>query len=173
MNIINTLNTLQPDTLIMNPEGCRVVCAVKVPSDAKSVWEVVGNFGRFDAFIPALASIEVTGTGVRSVRKKLFKENGDMVIEQLNSRDDQALYMTWSLIYTTLPIGNLWAAMTVVAEGEGSCKATWTIEGEPSAAWPDSLPAFQAFLQGFGDDAMKNVVDMFALRRRQSVRIAL
>ncbi|MDB6142874.1 MAG: hypothetical protein JWP80_1918 [Pseudomonas sp.] len=172
MNTLNKLYTLQPDTLIKNPEGCRVVCAVKVPSDAQSVWEIVGNFGGFHTFIPALASIDVTGNGVRSVRKKLFKD-GNIVIEQLNSRDDHALSMTWSLIYTTLPIGNLWAAMTVVAEGADSCKATWTIEGEPSAAWADSPAAFQAFLQGFGDDAMSNVVEMFALRRRQSVRIAL
>ncbi|MDB5983919.1 MAG: polyketide cyclase/dehydrase [Pseudomonas sp.] len=172
MNTLNNLYSLQPDTLIKNPKGSRVLCAVKVPGDAQSVWEIVGNFGGFHKFIPALASIDVTGDGVRSVRKKLFKD-GNIVIEQLNSRNDQALYMTWSLLYTTLPIGNLWAAMTVVAEGKDSCKATWTIEGEPSADWADSLPAFQAFLQGFGDDAMNNVVELFVARRRQSVKIAL
>jgi Polyketide cyclase / dehydrase and lipid transport len=172
MNTLNKLYALQPDTLIHNPQGCRVVCAVKIPGGAQSVWEIVGNFGGFHKFIPALASIDVTGDGVRSVRKKLFKD-GNIVIEQLNSRNDQALCMTWSLIYTTLPIGNLWAAMTVVADGEDSCKATWTIEGEPSADWADSLPAFQAFLQGFGDDAMSNVMEMFVARRRRSVKIAL
>lgn len=161
MNHINTLDDLQPDTLIKNPEGSYVVSAVKVPSNAQSVWNIVGNFAGFPAFIPALASCEMTGTGVGSVRKKLFKD-GNVVVEQLNSRNDQALYMTWSLIYTSLPIGNLWASMTVTSQGDDQCIATWSIVGEPSAAWPDSLPAFQAFLQGFADDAMNNVHNLFA-----------
>ncbi|WP_232919568.1 SRPBCC family protein, partial [Pseudomonas syringae] len=116
---MNTLHSnLKPDTLIKNPVVCQVVSAVDVSGDATSVWAVVGNFGGFQAFIPALESIEVTGEGPGSVRNKLFKD-GNVAIEQLNSRDDQALYMTWSLIHTSLPVSNLWAAMTVEASGDG------------------------------------------------------
>ncbi|WP_397450817.1 SRPBCC family protein [Pseudomonas sp. NA-150] len=160
MNHIKTLDTLQPDTRIKNPLGQRVVSAVDIPSDARKVWKVVGDFGDFPAFIPALESCEVTGSGVGSVRKKFFKD-GNIVIEQLNSRDDQALYMTWSLIYTTLPISNLWAAMTVTTQSDDHCVATWSIVGELSAEWPDSPEAFQTFLQGFADDAMNNVRQLF------------
>ena len=161
MNAINTFENLQPDTLIKNPESCRVVSAVEVPGHARSVWDIVGNFAGFPAFIPALDACEMTGSGVRSVRKKLFKD-GNVVVEQLNSRDDDARYMTWSLIYTTLPIGNLWASMTVAEQGDDPCRATWTIVGEPSPDWTDSLPAFQAFLQAFADDAINKVRTMFA-----------
>jgi hypothetical protein len=160
MNTLNTLENLQPDTLIKNPDSCRVVSAVEVPGCSQNVWNIVGNFAGFPAFIPALDACEMTGNGVRSIRKKLFKD-GNVVVEQLNSRDDHARYMTWSLIYTTLPIGNLWASMTVAAQGDDQCTATWTIVGEPSADWADSLPAFQAFLQGFADDAMNNVRNLF------------
>lgn len=90
---------------------------MEIHGDADSVWAVVGNFGGFQAFITALESTEVTGTGAGSVRKKLFKD-GNVAIEQLNSRDDQALYMTWSLIHTSLPVSKLWAAMTVEAISE-------------------------------------------------------
>ncbi|MDY7562444.1 SRPBCC family protein [Pseudomonas sp. 10B1] len=161
MNQINSLGLLRPDTLIKNLDNERVVSAVSIPSDARSVWEVVGNFAGFPAFIPALDSCEMNGTGVRSVRKKLFKD-GNVVIEQLNSRDDVALFMTWSLIYTTLPVGNLWASMSVIPQGDEHCIATWSIVGEPSADWPDSPVAFQAFLQGFADDAMNNVLKLFS-----------
>ena len=98
----------------------------------------------------------MTGSGVRSVRKKLFKD-GNVVIEQLNSHDDQAMCMTWSLIYTSLNIGNLWAAMQVEALGEQHSRATWTIQAEPHEGGAEALPAFQAFLQGFADNAMSNV----------------
>ncbi len=154
-------NNLKPDTLIKNPTLCRVVSAVEIPSDANSVWAVVGDFGGFQAFIPALESTEVTGKGVRSVRRKLFKD-GNVAIEQLNSRDDQALYMTWSLIHTSLPVGQLWASMTVLAVGENECIATWTIIAEPDQGGPEALPAFETFLQGFADSAMSNVRSLFA-----------
>ena len=151
---------LKPDTLIKNLQGPLVVSRVEVASDAQSVWKIVGNFAGFPAFIQALESCEMTGEGVRSVRKKLFKD-GNIVIEQLNSHDDQGLCMTWTLIYTTLPIGNLWAAMSVEALGDNQSAATWSIIGEPSDQWPDSGEAFQAFLQGFADDAMNNVRNLF------------
>ncbi|PLP87034.1 MxaD family protein [Pseudomonas sp. FFUP_PS_473] len=147
---------LQPDTLIHNPDGCRVVSSVEISAAATSVWNIVGNFAGFPVFIPALAHIDMTGSGVRSVRKKLFKD-GNVVIEQLNSHDDQAMCMTWSLIYTSLNIGNLWAAMQVEALGEQHSRATWTIQAEPHEGGAEALPAFQAFLQGFADNAMSNV----------------
>lgn len=150
------MKALQPDTLIHNPEGCQVIASVEIATDAASVWNIVGNFAGFPVFIPALSHIEMTGSGVRSVRKKLFKD-GNVVIEQLNSHDDQTMCMTWSLIYTSLDIGNLWAAMQVEAMDERHARATWTIQAEPYSGGSDALPAFQAFLQGFADDAMNNV----------------
>ncbi|RMN06955.1 SRPBCC family protein, partial [Pseudomonas syringae group genomosp. 3] len=147
-------------TLIKNPEQCRVVSAVETPGDADSVWAVVGNFGGFQAFITALESTEVTGTGAGSVRKKRFKD-GNVAIEQLNSRDDKALYMTWSLIHTSLPVSNLWAAMTVEPISEQACIATWTIVADSVAGGPEGA-AFEAFLQGFADGAMSNVRSLFA-----------
>ncbi|KPX03395.1 SRPBCC family protein [Pseudomonas savastanoi] len=157
---MSTLHSnLKPDTLIRNPVSCRVASAVEVPGNAASVWAVVGNFGGFQAFIPALDSIEVTGEGPGSVRRKLFKD-GNVAIEQLNSRDDQALYMTWSLIHTSLPVSNLWAAMTVEATGKGACLARWTIVADSVQGGPEG-DAFEAFLQGFADGAMSNVRSLF------------
>ncbi|MFJ4142068.1 SRPBCC family protein [Pseudomonas sp. NPDC089734] len=158
---MNAINTLKPDTLIKNPELCKVVSSVEVPGDANSVWAIVGNFGGFQAFIPALESTEVTGKGVRSVRRKLFKD-GNVAIEQLNSHDNHTRTMTWTLIYTSLPVGNLWAAMTVQPTGDNDCVATWTIIAEPDQGGPEALPAFQEFLQGFADSAMSNVRGLFA-----------
>ena len=106
------MSTLQPDTLIKNPQGCHVVSSVDVPADAAQVWAVVGNFAGFDRFIPALSHIETTGDGVSSLRKKFFRD-GNLVVEQLNSRNDQARHMTWTTIYNTLGVANLWAAMSV------------------------------------------------------------
>lgn len=159
---MNTVHeNLKPNTLIQNPSQCRVQSMVDVPADAHSVWAIVGNFGGFQAFIPAIDNTEVTGAGVGSVRRKLFKD-GNVAIEQLNSRDDQALFMTWSLIHTSLPVGSLWAAMTVTPTGDNHCIATWTIVADPVQGSTDPLSDFEAFLQGFADNAMSNVRSLFA-----------
>lgn len=155
------MSTLQPDTLIKNPHGCQVVSSVEVPVDAAKVWAVVGNFAGFDRFIPALSHIEMTGEGVSSLRKKFFRD-GNLVVEQLNSRDDQALSMTWTTIYNTLGVANLWAAMNVESLGAGKSRATWTIIAEPAQGGADALPGFKNFVQGFADDAMNNVLKVFA-----------
>ncbi|HEF4760637.1 TPA: SRPBCC family protein [Pseudomonas putida] len=154
------MNTVQPDTLIKNPQGCHVVSSVEIPADAKRVWGVVGNFAGFDQFIPALSHIEMTGEGVSSLRKKFFKD-GNLVVEQLNSRDDQALSMTWTTIYNTLGVANLWAAMQVKPVGSGESVATWTIIAEPSKSSEEALSGFRNFVQGFADDAMNNVRKLF------------
>ncbi|KAB0493962.1 SRPBCC family protein [Pseudomonas moorei] len=155
------MNTLQPDTLIKNPQGCQVVSSVEVLADAAQVWAVVGNFAGFDQFIPALSHIEMTGEGVSSLRKKIFRD-GNLVVEQLNSRDDHALSMTWTTIYNTLGVANLWAAMTVESLGVGKSRATWTIMAEPAQGGAEALPGFKDFVQGFADDAMNNVLKLFA-----------
>lgn len=154
------MNTLQPDTLIKNPQGCHVVSSVEVPADAAQVWAVVGNFAGFDRFIPALSHIEMTGEGVSSLRKKFFKD-GNLVVEQLNSRNDQALNMTWTTIYNTLGVANLWAAMSVESLGADKSRATWAIIAEPAQGGAEALPGFKQFVQGFADDAMGNVVKLF------------
>jgi hypothetical protein len=102
----------------------------------------------------------MTGEGVSSLRKKFFKD-GNVVVEQLNSRDEQARAMTWTTIYNTLGVANLWAAMNVESLGTGKSRATWTIIAEPASGGEEALPGFKDFVQGFADDAMGNVLKLF------------
>ena len=150
------MQTLQPDTLIKNPTVCRVTSAVVLARDAQSVWSIVGNFSNFTAFIPALSYIEMLGTGVGCLRKKLFKD-GNIVVEQLNAYDDQLMYMTWSTIFNTFGIGNLWASMSVKALSDRECLATWNVIADPMANTQQPLEELQNFIQEFMDDAMSNV----------------
>ncbi len=154
---LNILGSLSPDTLITNPGGEPVVSAISVNAPAREVWKVVGDFGGFTQFIPELASIEVIGNGPGSVRYKRFKEGDLVVVEQLNSHDDNTMAMTWTTIYNNLGVSKLWALMTVVPDGSVSCVATWTIVAEPTDDNSMSTEGFREFLQGFADGAMKNV----------------
>lgn len=150
------MTSLQPDTLIRNPTGTPIVASVTVDCDAARLWGLVGDFAGFDAFIPALSHIEMMGEGVGALRTKFFHD-GHRVVEQLNSRDDDAMCMTWTTIYNTLGVTRLWAAMCVEALGSGGAKATWTLIGDPVDMAP---AAFEAFVQTFVDGALANVRQM-------------
>lgn len=147
------MKPLQPDTLIRNPQGTPVVASVIVNCETARLWDLVGHFAGFDAFIPALSHIEMTGVGVGALRTKYFHD-GHCVVEQLNSHDDKAMCMTWTTIYNTLGVAHLWAAMSVEALGAGSARATWTLIGEP-IEMPQA--EFEGFIQGFADSALENV----------------
>ncbi|MBT2375565.1 SRPBCC family protein [Pseudomonas fluorescens] len=147
------MKQLQPDTLIKNPRGKPVLSCVVIACDAASLWKVVGHFGGFDAFIPALSHIELTDAGVGSLRKKCFQD-GNLVVEQLNSRDEHAMNMTWTTIYNTLGVARLWASMSVEPVGDAHARATWTIIAEPIEAEQEG---FEPFVQTFIDNALENV----------------
>ncbi|KAF1027302.1 MAG: hypothetical protein GAK37_02476 [Pseudomonas sp.] len=132
--------------------------SVDVAADATCVWALVGNFGRFDAFIPALSHIEMTGTGVGALRTKFFHD-GHCVVEQLNSHDEQARCMTWSPLYNTLGIAQLWAAMQVAPLAGGGSRVIWTVVAEPLG--PDAQ-GFEQFVRGFTEGALENVRQRYA-----------
>jgi hypothetical protein len=147
------MEPLQPDTLIRNPYGAPVVASVVVDCEAPRLWGLVGQFAGFDAFIPALSHIEMTGVGVGALRTKIFHD-GHRVVEQLNSRDEDAMRMTWTTIYNTLGVARLWAAMSVEALGSRRSRATWTVIGEPVEMPQAEL---ETFVQAFADSALENV----------------
>ena len=150
------MTLLQPDTLIRNPHATPLVASVVVNCEATRLWDLVGHFAGFDAFIPALSHIEMTGTGVGALRTKFFHD-GHCVVEQLNSRNEDAMYMTWTTLYNTLGVARLWAAMRVEALEPGRSRATWTIIGEPLET---TQAEFDAFAQAFADSALENVRHM-------------
>lgn len=150
------MKQLQPDTLIKNPQGKPVVSSIVIACDAARLWAIVGQFGKFDLFIPALSHITLIGEGVGSLRQKVFHD-ANLVVEQLNSHDEQAMSMTWTTIYNTLGVGRLWAAMSVESLGEMMSRATWTIIAEPAGNSVEPLETFERFVQTFADDALENV----------------
>ena len=147
------MKTLQPDTLIRNPIGLPIVAFTEVDCPAPQLWDVVGQFSGFNVFIPALTHIEMMGTGVGALRTKFFRD-GNCVVEQLNSRDEQAMQMTWTTIYNTLGVARLWAGICVEALGARRSKVTWTIIAEPIDR---ADTGFEQFVQGFADSALENV----------------
>ena len=153
---------LRPDTLIRNLDTTVHAGVAELNAPARKVWDVVGRFDGYNRFVTGLERIEMTGTatGLRSLRNKFFA-GGDLVVEQLNSRDEERMTMSWTLIYTTFDIGNMWASMEVLPRGDDACTAIYRIAGEARSGEPSDQPAFDAFAQGFLKMATDNLRAMF------------
>jgi Polyketide cyclase / dehydrase and lipid transport len=160
MLMTENLVSLSPDSLIKTPKRDVITGTVKLNAPSRDVWKIVGNFAGFATFITPLVWTEMTGTGLRSIRKKFFND-GNVVMEQLNSHDDEKMYMTWSLLYTSFNIGNLWASMRVQPITSSSCQVVWDIIGEPWEGGDDAHPAFDKFIKGFLSMAMSNLEAIF------------
>ncbi|MHA4965064.1 SRPBCC family protein [Pseudomonas extremorientalis] len=152
------MKLLQPDTLIRNPSGLPIVASVVVNCSASRLWDMVGQFAGFDMFIPDLSHIEMRGSGVGALRTKFFRD-GNCVVEQLNSRDEQAMHMTWTTIYNTLGVARLWAAIQVEAIEAERAEVMWTIIAEPTE---EANEGFEQFVQGFASSALDNVRRMLS-----------
>ncbi len=146
-------------TLIKTPNTLTVSTSVKLNVPALDAWLMVGDFSGFNKFVPGLTHIEMTGEGVRSVRKKHF-EDGNVVIEQLNTIDADEMIMSWSLIYTSLDIKNLWSSMRVQSDGNDSCVVIWDIAGEPLSE-DTAQNDFNEFLSNFATASMDEVKNHF------------
>lgn len=160
MVTLNYAMDLQNVSVIKPPKGQIITGNAKLKAPSHEVWKVVGNFAGFATFITPLVWTEMTGSGVRSIRKKFFND-GNIVMEQLNSYDDKKMCMTWSLLYTTFNIGNLSACMYIHPITDSSCEVFWDILGEPRADNEDSRLEFNAFIRGFLDMAMSNLEVIF------------
>ncbi|NAZ52528.1 SRPBCC family protein [Vibrio toranzoniae] len=145
-------------TLINIPKTNTISTPVTIKASAAEVWSIVGDFSGFHKFVDGLERIEMTGEGARSVRKKLF-EDGHVVIEQLNHRDEQSMLMDWSLIYTNMDIGNLWSSMRVNQIDNDHCEAIWDIAGEPYNNETKQAD-FESFVEGFARSCLNNVKEI-------------
>lgn len=142
-------------TLISIPKTKTISTSITINGKASDVWSIAGDFTRFDKFVNGLDKIEMIGSGVRSIRKKLFAD-GNLVLEQLNDHDDKNMLMNWTLIYTSMDIGNLWSSMRVNPIDDTTCEAIWDIAAEPWSKETNQTE-FEAFLAEFASNSLSNI----------------
>jgi|GEM_PF-6266400 len=128
-----------------------------IDAPAALVWDVVGNFARFDLFTDGLIKCQMIGEGQGQgqgqVRVKTF-ESGDYVVDQVSFRDNRSMQMHFNIISTSLNIRNLWEFMSVEELPESCCKVVWEMAGEPKTGSQEEL---DKFLSNFAQGALASV----------------
>ena len=92
------------------------------------LWKKVGDFNGMNTWHPAIASSEIVKGNNNEVgaHRKLTLGDGAVILEELAARDDASMSLTYLILEGPLPVTDYRSTMTVVAEGEGQSKLTWS-----------------------------------------------
>ena len=121
-----------------------VTMKTKVNASPQQVWDTIKDFNGLPKFIAAIADSTMQGSGVGAVRTLTLQEGGPPIVERLESFDEQARTLSYSIIKSPLPLTQYLATMEVHDLGGSQCELVWS-------------STFQAV--GASDDEAKKVVE--------------
>jgi carbon monoxide dehydrogenase subunit G len=109
----------------------------EIEAPAAAAWERLSDFGGLAGWMPGVASCEVEGEGVGAVRRVGFPGGGGSVEERLESCDDAARSLSYSILAGPLPVSDYLATIRVDEAGPGRCRVDWTARFELAAGVPE------------------------------------
>ncbi|MGQ0793060.1 MAG: SRPBCC family protein [Deltaproteobacteria bacterium] len=108
-----------------------------VNASAASVWKVIREFIGLENFIPPIVSSTLKGSGV-GAQRTLTTKDGGQIIERLESLDDSARELKYSIVSSRLPVEGYLAVITIHDLGGGKSEVEWAanftvVGGAPEA----------------------------------------
>lgn len=102
----------------------QVSVMVTIQAEAAEVWQKVKDFPGVVRWLPGIASLTPTGAGVGALRTVTFKD-GTRVVERLESLDEAARTLSYTILESTLPLEGCVASLTVRDLGPRGCEVAW------------------------------------------------
>ncbi|MGH8977063.1 MAG: SRPBCC family protein [Acidimicrobiia bacterium] len=112
----------------------------KIATSPDTVWDLVGQFGGLDEWMPGIESCELDGD-VRKIRTM-----GMEIHEQLKEHDDDARRISYSIVQSPVPLEHHLATISVEADGEGSL-LTWAYDVRPDEMASAFGPVYEQSVQ--------------------------
>jgi len=109
-----------------------------VNAPAERVWETISAFSGLERFFPAVSRSELEGSGVGAVRRCTLQDGGQLV-ERLESLDEAAHTLSYSIVEGALPVEGYRSTMTVRALDGERCELHWRSEFEVTEGGEDAL----------------------------------
>ncbi len=104
-----------------------------VNSNAKSVWDILGDFGGIKVGGP-ITAFSLEGEGVGAVRT--ITMGGADIVERLEEFDADAMALKYAILNedSPLPVSGYSATIEVVSDGDNACTVKWIGNFEPKGA---------------------------------------
>lgn len=135
---LSCLPGLQPLAEAHGPTRQKVVEEIVIEAPPARVWELVGNFGGWSAWHPAIESTEVTDGNAVDSQRTLHLKGGATLVETVEGYDAEAMTLKYrAKDGGALPVTNYSSTILVKPEGSGS-KVTW--RGAFYRGYPNNNP---------------------------------
>ncbi len=112
----------------------KVSMSTQVNASADKVWKLFRDFNGLPAFIAAIKKSTMEGEGIGALRTLNLEGGGPPIVERLETFDDQAKTLSYSIVTSPLPLSNYVATVEVIDTGPSKCEVRWYSTFEPSGA---------------------------------------
>jgi len=119
--------------------------SIDIPASADQVWQLIGGFNSLPDWLPFIPKSELSEGGrVRSLQTA----DGAVVIERLQTFDDDGKTYSYSIEQAPFPATEYLATIKVEAQG-GGARVTWSGRFEPVGVSDEEVVAlFTGIYQG-------------------------
>lgn len=108
-----------------------VLVKATIGASAADVWKTVSDFGGIAKLGGGVTSCTLEGEGVGSVRT-ITLGTGAVIKERLESCDEAAHSLSYSIIEAPLPLKDYVSTMKLTDAGDGQCELAWSSTFEPA-----------------------------------------
>ena len=102
----------------------QVSVKVNIAAAADKVWQTLRDFGGLDQWAPGIANLSLKGTGVGAIRTITYQD-GSGVVERLESLNDAARTLSYTILESSLPVEGYVASLTVRDLGATGSEVEW------------------------------------------------
>ena len=100
----------------------RVSMQTTIPASADEVWRTISDFNGLPKFVSAITNSSMEGSGVGAVRTLTLQDSDAPIVEKLESLDEQARTLSYSIIQSPLPLADYIATVEVRQLDEKQCE---------------------------------------------------
>ncbi len=112
----------------------KVSMSTSIKASADQVWKLISDFNGLPAFISAIKSSTMEGSGVGALRTLTLAGGAPPIVEKLEKLDDQAKTLSYSIVTSPLPLEDYFATVEVIDLGPGQCELKWYSTFQPKGA---------------------------------------
>lgn len=96
-----------------------------INASAEEVWKTISDFNGLPKFVAAATKSTMEGSGVGALRT-LTLPDGAQIVEKLESLDEQAMTLRYSIVSGPLPVEGYVSTMKVKELAENLCEFGWS-----------------------------------------------
>ena len=127
-----------------------------IQASAAEVWKTLSDFNGLPKFVAAIVNSAMEGSGVGALRT-LTLGDGGQIVEKLESLDEQAKSLSYSIVTSPLPLDNYLATVQVRDLGGNQCEVVWSSTFEPKGAPEAEAKKVVEGVYSLGFDGLKKL----------------